>query len=80
MIKLEVCIGSACHIKGSYNVISTFQQQLEEYRLNDKVELSAVFCLGRCTQAVSVRLGEEIFSVSPEGAREFFKKNVAALF
>ena len=43
MVNLSVCIGSACHIKGSYNMISMFQQMIEENQLHDKVELKGVF-------------------------------------
>ncbi|MDR3561527.1 MAG: (2Fe-2S) ferredoxin domain-containing protein [Negativicutes bacterium] len=76
-MKIEVCIGSACHLKGSYNVINTLQQLIEEYRLSDQVEVNAAFCLGRCTQAVSVRVDNgEIHSVSGATAREFFIRQV----
>lgn len=76
-MELKVCIGSACHIKGSYNVISVFQQLIEEYQLFDEVELKAVFCLGHCVEAVSVQINDgEIYSVSGETARSFFKAQV----
>ena len=29
-MKLNVCIGSSCHLKGSYNVIQVFQKMIEE--------------------------------------------------
>ena len=74
---LKVCIGSACHIKGSYNVISSFQQLIEEYKVFDQVELKAVFCLGHCQDAVSVQIDEgKIYSVTGATAREFFKSEV----
>jgi NADH:ubiquinone oxidoreductase subunit E len=77
MIVINVCIGSACHIKGSYNVINALQQLTEEYALSDKVETRAAFCLGHCTQAVSVRIGDgEVQSVSGATAREFFVNKV----
>ena len=77
MLKLSVCIGSACHIKGSYNVIHTFQEEIENRGLSDKVEISAVFCLGHCTEAVSVKIGDgEVQSVSGATAKEFFEKKV----
>jgi len=78
MMKVSVCIGSACHIKGSYNVIHCFQEMIEEHALAEQVELKAVFCLGRCTKAVSVQLEgvEEPFSVTGAGAREFFKREI----
>jgi len=77
MIVINVCIGSACHIKGSYNVINALQQLTEEYGLSDKVETRAAFCLGQCTHAVSVRIADgEVQSVSGATAREFFVNKV----
>lgn len=76
-MELKVCIGSACHIKGAYNVINAFQQLIEEYTLFDKVDLKAVFCLGHCTTAVSVQIDEgEVYSVSGPTARSFFEEQV----
>lgn len=77
MINVSVCIGSACHVKGSYNVINAFQQIIEEYDLSDKVELKAVFCLGHCSDAVSVKIDDgEVYSVSGLTAKSFFKKEI----
>ena len=77
MIDLSVCVGSACHIKGSYNVINNFQQIIEEYNLSDKVELKAIFCLGHCTTGVSVKIDDsEVYSVSGSTARKFFDTEV----
>lgn len=76
-MQLKVCIGSACHVKGSYNVINAFQQMIEQHQLFDQVELQAVFCLGHCTEAVSVKIDEgEVQSVSGVAARTFFEKEV----
>lgn len=77
MLQLKVCIGSACHIKGSYNVINVFQQMIEEYQLFDQVELQAVFCLGKCAEAVSVKIDQgDVHSVSGISARQFFDTEV----
>ena len=76
-MKINICIGSACHLKGSYNIINTFQQMVEEYHLSDRVEVNAAFCFGRCAEAVSVKIDEgEVQSVSGATAREFFMKNI----
>jgi NADH:ubiquinone oxidoreductase subunit E len=77
MIVINVCIGSACHLKGSYNVINSLQQLTEEYGLSDKVDTRAAFCLGRCSQSVSVRVGDgEVQSVSGATTRDFFVNQV----
>ena len=76
MIKLSVCVGSSCHLKGSYNVIQAFQQMVEEESLHDKLNMEARFCMKECQKGVSVAIDDEVHSVSPETAREFFKSNI----
>ena len=75
MINLKVCMGTACHIKGSYNVINILQQAIEEYNLSDKVEVSGIFCIGNCGKAISVKINDgEIYGVSTVTAKKFFKE------
>lgn len=73
MIEVSVCIGSACHLKGSYNVIQTLQQRIEEKGLHDKIELKAAFCMKQCQNpGVAVTIDGDSFSVAPEEAGKFF--------
>ncbi|MGI6153404.1 MAG: (2Fe-2S) ferredoxin domain-containing protein [Christensenellaceae bacterium] len=76
MLNLNVCIGSSCHLKGSYNILQTFQQLLEEEGLHEKVDLKAQFCMKQCQNGVAVSLDDQMHSVSPETARDFFRENV----
>ncbi len=76
MLIINVCIGSACHLKGSYNVIKELQTIIEEEKLQDKVEIKGAFCLGHCTKAVSVKVEENIYSLAPENVRDFFKEEI----
>lgn len=74
---IEICIGSACHLKGSYNVINRIKELLEEHNLVSEVELKSSFCLGACGEGVSIRLnGSQVYSITPETVDEFFKVNV----
>ena len=75
-MKITVCIGSSCHIKGSRQVVETINRMIKENGLNDKVELGGTFCLGKCGQHVSVSVDEEFFSVNPETAEEFFNNEI----
>ena len=77
-MKITVCIGSSCHLKGSRQVVGRLQTLVEENALGDKVELCATFCLGKCQQGVCVTVDEEFFSVSPDTVDDFFKENVLA--
>lgn len=77
MVTVEVCVGSACHLKGAYNIINRIQELVKEKNLKDKVEVKAAFCLGNCTHAVSTRINQgEVMSVSEENVDDFFEKNV----
>ena len=76
MIELKICVGSACHLKGSYDVIEVFKHLIRNKNVSDEVEIKAAFCLGHCTEAVSVNLNGVIYSVSPDNAEEFFDKYV----
>ena len=69
-MEINVCIGSACHLKGSYEVIKEFQKAIEEFGLGDKVALKGSFCLNQCTKAVSTKINNEIISMSPDKVRE----------
>ena len=78
MIKITVCIGSSCHIKGSRQVVEALQTLIAEKKLADKVELGGTFCLGQCQQGVCVTVNGEFHSVTPENVGEFFEKEVVA--
>lgn len=70
---VKVCVGSACYVKGSHKVINRVKELIELNNLKDKVELKAAFCLGHCTNAVSVEIDEtEIFGVDFNNVDEFF--------
>jgi len=75
MLEINVCIGSACHLKGAYNVISNLQKIIKEKELEEKIEVKAAFCLGECTKAVSVKLDDDsIVSVKEDEVDKFFDK------
>ena len=77
-MKVTVCIGSSCHVKGSRQVVEQLQQLIDENNLGDRVQLAGTFCLGRCQEGVCVMVDEEFFSVSPDTTVAFFEENVKA--
>jgi len=73
-MEIKVCIGSACHLKGSYEVISIFKNYIASHDYDQRIVLKSSFCLGKCSDAVSVQVdNERIFSVSPESAQMFIE-------
>lgn len=75
-MKISVCIGSSCHLKGSRQVVEKLQQLIKENNLSDRVELSGNFCLGRCQEGVCVTVDGDFYSLSPETVNDFFNNTV----
>ena len=75
-MKVTVCIGSSCHVKGSRQVVEKLQQLIGENNLGDKVELAGTFCMGKCQLGVCVTIDEAFYSVSPETCQDFFEKEI----
>lgn len=80
MVELNVCIGTACHLRGAYNVLQTFQQQIEQLRLHDKIDFKTSFCMRMCQQeGVAVSVNGQAYSIPADSAREFFRTTVLPL-
>ena len=75
-MKITVCIGSSCHIKGSRSVVEQLQYLIGKNNVGDKVELGGTFCMGKCQQGVCVTVDDAFHSVTPETVKEFFEKEV----
>ena len=77
-MKVIICIGSSCHLKGSRQVVEKLQALVKENHLEDKVELGGTFCMGDCVNGVNVTVDGEKYPVSPDTAEEFFQKEILA--
>lgn len=77
-MKVTVCIGSSCHIKGSRQVVESLQHLIAQNGLGEKVELGGTFCMGECQRGVCVRVDDALHSVSPETVDEFFRDEILA--
>ncbi|MGN1481210.1 NAD(P)H-dependent oxidoreductase subunit E [Porcipelethomonas sp.] len=76
-MNIFICVGSSCHLSGSAKIIELMKSAVEKYNLSEKVNLSGAFCLGKCTEGVSVKIDDEIIcGVSPENFDEIFEKYV----
>jgi NADH:ubiquinone oxidoreductase subunit E len=75
-MKVTVCIGSSCHLKGSRQVVEGLQALIAENNLKDKVELGGTFCIANCRNGVCVTVDDKVFSVSPDTVEDFFKTEI----
>ncbi|MBE7021565.1 MAG: (2Fe-2S) ferredoxin domain-containing protein [Ruminococcaceae bacterium] len=75
-MKITVCIGSSCHIKGSKSVVEQLQKLIADNNLGSKVELAGAFCMGKCQKGVCVTVDDIFYSVTPETVEGFFENDV----
>lgn len=75
-MKITICIGSSCHLKGSRRIVETLQELVEQNGLTDRIQLSGTFCMSRCTEGVCVQLDDAFFSLKPEDTACFFTEEV----
>ena len=80
-MKVTVCIGSACHVKGAAKIVDELQYLIAQKNCGDKVELAGAFCMGKCATGVSVTVEEAgapvYHSLKPEDTKTFFEEQVA---
>lgn len=79
-MKIEVCVGSSCHVKGGQDVLNLLKKSINKNGLEDKVTLAGTTCLGQCKSGgVNMRIdGNVVTGVTEAGFNEFFKSNVLA--
>ena len=76
-MRVTICIGSACHLKGSREVSSKMQALVAQNGLGRNVDLNGAFCSGNCVkEGVCVTVDGELYSVKPEETEAFFEKEI----
>ncbi len=75
-MKITVCIGSSCHVKGSRQVVEYLKEKIADNGLGESVELCGTFCLGKCQQGVCVMVDGDFYSVTPNTVEEFFNNQI----
>lgn len=77
MVTVSVCVGSSCHLKGAEDVITGLMELIRKSGIESCVELKGCFCLGRCTEGVTIKVDDEIIaSVSKESLPQVFEEKI----
>ncbi|MBI9016674.1 MAG: iron hydrogenase small subunit [Phycisphaerae bacterium] len=61
-VKVQVCVGTNCFVKGSQDLLKKLIHYVEENNLTGLVDVSATFCLKKCGQGPNVAVDNEIIS------------------
>lgn len=75
---VQICIGSSCHIKGSYDIVKLMEEAIAENKLENEITLAGSFCTGRCNRAgVTVQVDDDVYTgITKENFREFFNEHI----
>ena len=57
-IKLEVCVGTNCHLKGSQELLRKLLKNVHERNLETRVDTEATFCFESCDKGPTVRINQ----------------------
>ena len=81
MVIVQICVGSACHLKGSQEIVELFQKAIEDNNLEDEITLCGSFCTGQCNRfGVTIQVNDEIYTgITPSGFKEFFNNKILKL-
>jgi len=76
---IQVCMGTACHVKGSAKILDEFERELNikagETTADKRFSLEAVACLGACSLAPVVKIGEDVIgNVQVKDIKKILKK------
>lgn len=79
-MEIKVCVGSSCHMKGSYQVIKTFDELIRRNNLEDTVKIKASFCLGCCLTGIATTVDDKpVNNVGFSNAEEVFYREIFPL-
>lgn len=76
-MNILVCIGSSCHVRGSYEIMNNLKAMMTEKDLDSQVQVKVAFCLGYCKAGVTIKVDEQLVTgVTRENLTEVFNKYV----
>jgi NADH:ubiquinone oxidoreductase subunit E len=74
---LFLCMGSACHQLGVYDVLPKLQELIAEYDLEEVIELKGSFCLETCSKGIVMKFQDFHFiDINPQNVETKFKEEI----
>lgn len=75
-MKIEICVGSSCHVRGSYEVVKNVEAFVKDQGLEQDIELKGCFCMGHCTEGVSMKVDGVVLQVSEDTVVELLSEKL----
>ena len=81
MVNVEICIGSACYVKGSSQVVNDLNALIKDKGWEDKIAVKGSFCMKACQNHIGLGIrinGRQIEGVTAQNAREILDRELSA--
>ena len=70
-------MGSACHSKGSAEVVEIIKNFLNKYDIEHKIKFSGVLCLGKCKEGINILWQGKRFShINKDNISQFLVREI----
>lgn len=72
MVKVEICIGSSCFVKGSNQIVGIMNEIIAENGWQNEIDLKGSFCMQACQdkKGLGIRIdGERIDGINLQNAK-----------
>lgn len=62
VLRINICVGSSCFIRGARDVVRAFEDYVDKHNLTANIELTGSFCIDNCNHGVTVTIGDRVFT------------------
>ena len=75
-IKVGVCLGTNCYIKGSQHVLNAVLRHADEKGLENKLDVRASFCFERCEHGPNASIDGAVCTCTPESIVDIINEKI----
>ena len=82
MVNVEICIGSACYVKGSSQIVNDLNELIKEKHWEDKIAVKGSCCMKACQNhlGLGIRInGNQIEQVTAQNAKEVLNRELSKI-
>ncbi len=77
MMKIVICVGSSCHLRGARDVARILEKLIRHHQLEQQIELKGSFCMGECVNnGVCVQVNDKKYTLVPADTERFFQDHI----
>lgn len=75
---IQICVGSSCCLKGSYDIVELAKKAVRDNMLDSEVTLTGSFCTGKCNRVgVTITVDDNIYTgITKENFENFFNEHI----